>query len=202
MADKITTPKQGTPVGTPGDEATPEQPAAPITPPKPEPTIDELKAQIKAMVDANNFGAEFGALSKKLATAQAKIEADQREATQKALVEVTAKVQAAIEKATEPFLKEIEAKGGDGIWFVSDWGELLTDTRLIKKRPTAAKKSGGSGGGGGRKVNISTDELMKDHGDKAYKDTGMTYQEAHNSDTNGNKRYAIRQALLKEAGLV
>ena len=201
MADK----QNATPTAEAASGTTPEQPqqpqATPVKPPTPEPTIDELKAKITAMVAANDFGAEFGTLSKKLASMQAKVESEQREAKQKALADVTEKVQAAINKAIEPYLKEIESKGGDGVWFVSDWGEALVETRLIKKRPAAAKKSGGGGGGSGKKFNISTEDLLKDHGHKAYKD-GMTYQEYHDANTGGNPRYQVRLKLLEEAGFI
>lgn len=202
MADQQKTtakPEQAPP--TPANAPAPET-ASPIAPPKPAPTIDELKAKIKAMVDANNFGSDFAALSKQLAGAQASIEAAEREAKQLALKEITDKVQNAIVEAIKPFLAEIETKGGDGVWFVSDWGEALIETRMMKARPAAPKKTGGGGsGGGGKKFNISTEELLKEHGHKQYKDDGTTYQQAYDADTGGNARYQVRVKLLKEAGL-
>jgi len=190
-------PEQGPP--TPANAPAPET-ASPIAPPKPAPTIDELKIKLNAMVDAGNFGSDFATLSKTLASAHAKIEADQRDATQIALKEVTNRVQSAIVKAIEPFLAEIDAKGGDGVWFVSDWGEALIETRMMKARPATKKSSSGGSGGGGKKFSISTDELLKEHGHKEYKD-GVSYQQAYDADTGGNARYQVRVKLLKEAGL-
>ena len=169
------------------------------TPAPAQPSEAELKAQIKAMVDKGEFGSEFAKLSKQLAGLQAKREADEREAKQKALVDITEKVKDVIMKATEPLLKEIEAKGGDGIWFVSDWGEALVDVKLMKKAPAKAKSSGG--GGGGKKFSISTDELLAKHGDKMF-DESMTFRQAHESTTDGNFRYKVRTKLLKEDGLI
>jgi len=159
-------------------------------------TEESLIAKIKEMVNAGNFGSEFTKLSKQLAGIQANKEKAELEAKVKALAELTEKIKNVIIKATEPFLKEIEARGGDGIWFVSDWGEALVETRLIKKRPSAPRRAGS-----GKKIGISTAELLEKHGNEIAED-GMTYQDKYNSNTNSNARYQIRLKLLKLENLI
>ncbi len=49
---------------------------------------------------------------------------------------------------------------------------------------------------------VSTEELIKTkYGPMPYKDTGMNFQQAWESNTDKNWRYAIRKAILKAEGL-
>ena len=69
----------------------------------------------------------------------------------------------------------------------------------MKSQPRAARS--GSSGGGGKKFDISTDDMLSRHGQNEYKD-GLTFQQAYESSTDKNWRYAIRQKLLKLEGII
>lgn len=164
-------------------------------------TIESLQAELKAAVNAKEVNWKLvGNISEKLdKMSKAKASAE-REATLKALEGTTAKVKAAIEKAIEHFLDDGTLEKADGIWYSNDFGEALTQCRLMKS--AGKKAASGGGGGAGKSFGISTDQLLLNHGGKMMGDSGMTYKEAYDADTDGNKRYTIRKRLLKEEGLV
>ncbi len=120
------------------------------------------------------------------------------EARQAVLAEKTETVKSVIQKALAKLVESGELDEADGIWYSNDFGEKLVTCRLMK---TAARKTGGGGGGGGKKFSVSTSELLEKFGSEEYKD-GMSYQQAWESNTDKNWRYAIRESLLKKAGVV
>jgi len=116
---------------------------------------------------------------------------------QKILAGKTQVVMDIIKKALAKLVDSGELDQADGIWYTNDFGEKLVTCRLMK---TATRKSGG-GGGGGKKFSVSTSELLEKFGNEEYKD-GQSFQAAWESNTDKNWRYAIRESLLKKAGVV
>lgn len=159
---------------------------------------DELLAEMKEATDAGDWK-KVSKISSKIAKAVASEEKGEREAAQKLLQDVTEVVKARIDKLVTKIVDELEpdvVKAMSGVWYVNDFGEKLTSCRLVKG---AARKGGG--GGGGKKFSITTKELLDKHGTEIMGDTGKSYQENYDADTNGNSRYKIRMKLLKAEGL-
>lgn len=123
------------------------------------------------------------------------------EARQKVLAEKTELVKSTIQKALAKLVESGELDEADGIWYSNDFGEKLVTCRLMKTAAKTRTGGGGGGGGGGKKFSVSTSELLEKFGSDEYKD-GMSYQQAWESNTDKNWRYAIRESLLKKAGVV
>jgi hypothetical protein len=161
----------------------------------------KTEAELKAELDKAYKTGDYKQISKvaiEIAKFEKDKEAKEHEAVLKELEKKTDKVKAVIEKALKPMIESGELDKADGIWFTNDFGEKLTSCRLTK---TAPRKSSGGGGGGGKKVDISTDDLLEKYGSQEYKE-GVTFKAAWEADTDKNKRYGLRVALLKKAGLV
>jgi len=134
--------------------------------------------------------------AKEIAELEKTYKAQQRDAFLKEVSKVEARVLAVLTKALQPLVDAKELDKADGVWFTWDFGDKLQSCRIMK---SSAKKASGGGGGGGKKFDISTDDLLKSHGAEVYKD-GKTFQQAWDEDPDKNKRYAIRNALLKVNG--
>jgi len=159
----------------------------------------ELMQQLDAALKSKDFKA-VAKVSNEIAKFQKTKEQAELEAKQAALAAVTDKVKKAIQAALKPLVDAKELDMADGIWYTQDFGEKLVTCRLTK---TAARKTSGGGGGGvGKKFDVNTSDLLAKFGDQPYKDTGMTIQQAWDSNTDKNFRYAIRQALLKLNGTI
>ena len=169
-----------------------------VAPPQPVVTVDMLRGQLNTAIENEDYAA-VAKLAGQIKSIQAKEQNAVNEAKLEALKELTMSVQTAITEAVKPFLSDIEAKKGDGVWFVMDFGDAgLVNTRLVKTTPKAPKSSGG--GGGGKVFDDKTVDLLTQFGSMAYKDTGMSCQEAHDTAVEGNAKYQVRIALLKHAG--
>ena len=176
-----------------GNEAQPV-----VAPPQPMVTVETLRDQLTAAI-ANEDYALVAKLAGQIKSIQAKEQNAVNEAKLEALAELTMSVQTAITEAVKPYLIDIETKKGDGVWFVMDFGDAgLVNTRLVKTTPKAPKSSGG--GGGGKVFDDKTTDLLIQFGSMAYRNTGMSCQEAHDSAVGGNAKYQVRIALLKHAG--
>lgn len=157
-------------------------------------TAKQLEAELIAAVDGRNFK-EVRRLSGEMAKTEAEAEKKAVEDKKAALSKVTDKVKKAIDKVVQGLIEAKELDAADGVWYSNDFGEQLTTCRLLKSQPKA--RSGGSGGAG-KKFSITTTELLSKHGDKVMdSDTGVTFNEAFASNTDGNARYTIRTKLLK-----
>lgn len=157
-----------------------------------------LMAEMNQAVKSGDYKAVAKVASELVKFQKAKEQAEY-DAKVKALAEVELKVKSAIAKAIQPFVEKGELDSADGVWFAQDFGEKLVTCRLMK---VAVKKaSGGGGGGAGKKFSVSTSELLEKFGADEYKD-GQTFQAAWDSNVDKNWRYAIREALLKKAGVV
>jgi len=166
------------------------------------PTEAELMAQMDKAMKTGDFKA-VAKIASEIAKVQKAKEQAEVEAKQKALAGLTDKVKAAIEKAVKPLVDAGELDQADGIWYTYDFGEKLIACRLMKSQPKARASTGG--GGGGKKFDVATtpgSDLFEKFKGEAYKDTGMTVQQAWDADADKNKRYAIRQWLLKKGGVI
>lgn len=164
---------------------------------KAEPTEAELMAELEAALKSKDYKT-VAAVSRKIDQAvKVKEKAEQTEKTA-ALDAMIDEVKAAISKAVKPLVDSKKLDAADGIWYSYDFGEQAPTVRLTKSAPRAARSGGG---GGGKKFNISTDDMLSRHGQAQYKD-GMTYQQAYESNTDKNWRFAIRNKLLKLDGVI
>ncbi len=163
-----------------------------------EPTEAELMAELEAAMKTKDFK-QVAAVSRKLDTAVKAQEKAVLENKRLLLDSIGEDVKAAISKAVKPLVDSGKLDVADGIWYSYDFGEQAPVVRLMKTAPRAARA--GTGGGGGKKFDIGTDELLVKHGTKEYKD-GLTFQQAYESSTDKNWRYAIRQKLLKLEGII
>lgn len=164
-----------------------------------EPTEAELMAELEAALKSKDFKA-VAAASRKLDQSVKATEKAELEVKRAALDAMIGKVKDAITKAVKPLVDSGELDAADGIWYSYDFGEAAPVVRLMKTQPRAAR-AGTGGGGGGKKFDISTDDMLSRHGQEEYKD-GLTFQQAYESSTDKNWRYAIRQKLLKLEGVI
>lgn len=158
------------------------------------------EAELKARLDKAYASKDWKEITK-AAQAISKFEQDkekiERDKFLKELEAKTAKVKAAIQKAIQPLIDAKELDKADGVWFTQDFGEKMVTCRLTKTAP----RKGGGGGGGGKKFDVSTEYLLEKHGNEEYKD-GKTFRQAFDEDVDKNKRYSVRQALLKKDGYI
>ena len=124
-----------------------------------------------------------------------KIELDAKRAALDGLAEI---VKTAYLEAVQPFIDDATLDAADGIWIAHDFGEQAPTVRLMK----TATRTPRAGGGTGKKFDVSTTALLEKHGGEPYKETGMTFNEAYQSNTDKNWRFAIRNALLKLDGII
>jgi len=164
---------------------------------KAELTEGELMAQLETALKSKDFKA-VAAASRKLDTAVKAKEKAELDAKRAVLDQMGEKVKTAISKAVKTIVDSGELDAADGIWYSYDFGEQAPVVRLMKSAPRAVRAGGG---GGGKKFDISTDDMLGRHGQEDYKD-GLTFQQAYESSTDKNWRYAIRQKLLKLEGVI
>ena len=170
----------------------------PVTAPAPEPTEAELMAELEAALKSKNFKA-VAAASRKLDTAVKAKEKAELDEKRKALDAMIDAVKEAITKAVKPLVDSGKLDAADGIWYSYDFGEQAPVVRLMKSQPKARTST--CGGGGGKKFDVSTDDMLARHGQEEFKD-GLTLQQAYESSTDKNWRFAIRKQLLKKEGLI
>ena len=166
--------------------------------PKAEPTEAELMAELEAALKSKDFKA-VAAASRKLDSAVKAKEKVESAAKTAELDAIRDEVAAVISKAVKGLVDSGKLDAADGIWYSYDFGEQAPVVRLSKSAPRAARSGTG---GGGKKFDISTDDMLTKFGTETYKDTGMTVQQAYESSTDKNYRYAIRQFLLKKNGTI
>lgn len=180
------------------EHAAAAQPVAVAEPPK-QASESELMAQLDAALKSKDFKV-VAKVSNEIAKFQKTKEQAELEAKQTALAAVTDEVKKVITAALKPLVEAKKLDSADGVWFTQDFGEKIVTCRLTK---TAARKASTGGGGGvGKKFDVNTNDLLAKFGDQPYKETGMTIQEAFDSNTDKNYRYAVRQTLLKLNGTI
>jgi hypothetical protein len=182
-------------------------------------TEAELMAELQSALKSGDFKS-VAKVSTEIAKVQKSKEQAELEAKQKILEAKTGGVKAmldsiigmmtaghkpgknVIDKLVETLNQQTgkELDAADGVWYVNDFGDKLTTCRLMKAQVKA--KTGG-GGGGGKKFDINTVELINGkYANEPYKDTGKSFKEAWESNSDKNWRYAIRQEVLKREGLI
>ena len=156
-----------------------------------------LMAEMNKAVASGDYKA-VAKVAQELVKAQKAKETAESAARTAVLDAKTGVVKDTIVKALQKMIDAKELDDADGIWFTFDFGEKEPTCRLMR---TAVKRTGGGGGGAGKKFSISTTEMLTKYGSDEYKD-GMTYQSAWELNTDKNWRYAIRESLLKKAGII
>ena len=170
-----------------------EEPIAPV-----QLTEEQLKAELQTALDSGDFKA-VAQVSRKIDTMQRAAEKAELDAKRQALEGMSDVVKNAIQAVITPMYDSGELDAADGVWLSWDFGEQAPTVRLMKTA-TRAPRSGG--GGTGKKFDISTTALLEKHGGELYKDSGMDFKTAYDSNTDKNWRYAIRNALLKLDGII
>lgn len=160
-------------------------------------TKDQLLADLQTAMDKGEWKT-ISQISSQISKLVKTEETAERDAKLTALKDTTSKVKKAIEKAIKFYIDNNDLEVADGVWFVWDFeqGDLV-ECRLVKSAP----KAKGGGGGGGKKFDIKTSELLERFGGEQVGDTGKTYQEAYDSNTDGNARYNLRTKMLKLANM-
>lgn len=155
-----------------------------------------LMAEMKVALDKGDFKA-VTKLSQEISKIQAATEKSEVDAKVKAAEVLTLDVKAVIDEAVAGLVKSGKLDNMDGVWYVQDFGEKLTTCRLVKSAPRKA----GTGGGAAKKFDVATADLLAKHGSKVIdQESGKTFQQAYDEDTDGNSRYKVRVKLLKLEG--
>ena len=162
------------------------------------PTREQLMDELQSALSSGDFKA-VAAVSRKIDTMTKAAEKAELTAKQAALESVKAIVQTAYLEAITPFIDDGSLDAADGVWISHDFGEQAPTVRLTK---TTARAPRTGGGGTGKKFDISTDDMLAEHRDEMYKNTGQTFKAAYDSNTDKNWRYGIRNALLKLEGII
>jgi len=158
-------------------------------------TEQTLMEEMNKAVASGDYKA-VAKVAQELVKAQKAKEAAELAARQAALDAKVNTVKDTIMKALAKMVDSGELDMADGIFFNWDFGDKEPSCRLTKAAP---RKSGGGGGGTGKRFNVSTPDLLEKFGAEEYKD-GITFQQAWDSNSDKNWRYAIREALLKKGG--
>lgn len=164
-------------------------------------TIEARKAELTKQFAAAGAAGDWKAVAKlarEIATIVAgeeKVEQDTRRA---ALVAVNDKVKVAIDKLLKGMVDKEELDLADGIWYTWDFGTTESTIRLLK---TESKRTSPTSGGTGKKYDISTEELLQLHGDEMMPGSDLTWKQAHDEHTEGNKRYIVRMKMIKHFGI-
>jgi hypothetical protein len=162
-------------------------------------TEADLKADMAAAVKSGDWKA-IAKIAREIDQLQTAKDKAERDAKLAVLTSTGEKVKAAIMKALKPFVDSNELEIAEGVFFSWDFGDANLQTiRLMKNQPKAKTASAGSGAG--KKFDITTKELLEKYGSQVMNvETGETYQAAYDATTDGNKRFGIRNKLLKLNG--
>ena len=175
-------------------EAVPE--SAPPAPAE-ELSESELQEKVQSAMAAGDF-AEAKRLLTTLAKGQKDKEKAELEAKQQELKGITEEVKQQITGTIQKLRDAGKLDKADFVKFLWVFTDNTIECGLVKS--AQAKARSGAGAGTGQKFAVRTSELLSEYGEEPYKDTGMTFKEAWDSDENGNWRYNIRKALLEKAG--
>lgn len=162
-------------------------------------TKDQLLAELQTAMDAGEWKT-ISSISSQISKLVKGEESAERDAKLVALKDITIKVMKAIDKAVKPFVDAGDLDIADGVWYSHDFGEALTDCRLVKSQAKART----GGGGGGKKFDIKTSELLERFGSETLVNAGgveTTFQAAYDGNTDGNFRYFLRTKMLKLANM-
>lgn len=142
-----------------------------------------------------------GKLAAELDTLNKAAEKAEAEKALQALGKLGDEIVGKVEKIIMSYKEKVLELSGDGVWLSADFAGGSVKPGITMRKGAGKASSGGTKGGTGKKYDVSTEQLLEKFGGQVYKD-GVTYQAAHDADTNGNKRYLIRMALLKLGGYI
>ena len=177
--------------------AIPEQSEA-VAPAPVERTIDELMSDMQTALTGKDFKA-VSSISRQIDQRNRAVEKAALDEKRAKAGEVGNVVLNAIMGVVSPLVTDGTLDDFDGIWFTMDFGEQEPTIRIVK---TATKAARSGNGGTGKKFDVSTDDMLARYGEEPYKESGMTFKVAYESNTDKNWRYAIRTALLKKQGVI
>lgn len=156
----------------------------------------------------------MASLSKLYTKKEAAEESAKRDALLAELVAKTDEVKKAFDQLAQKLIDSRRFDGAEGFWYAKDFGDNLSAMRLTK----GAKKTASAGGTKSYVTNpAKTADLLAEVGSHVYikeattatieksevnLPAGLTFQQAYDKSTDGNWRYRVRMALLKEAGKV
>jgi len=130
-------------------------------------------------------------------------EREHLDANKELIVELALKVKSKLIETSKKFeadIKELVGNDKARVKFEYDFANELDTTIAISKGPIAGARRA-SGGGTPQRYEKGTPGMLAEFGEQPFKkdgeDSGMTLQEAWNSNTDGNFRYKIRQQLVK-----
>jgi len=173
------------------EQAVVEQPAEAAAP-----TKDQLMAEMQSAMKSGDWKL-VSQVSRKIDTivkAAEKAELDAKRAT---LDKMSDYIKEVLMTPITAIYESGKLDAADGIWFSYDFGEQAPTVRLTK----TATKAPRAGGGTGKKFDISTDDLLAEHGQAMFSKS-MTYRQAYESNTDKNWRYGIRTKLLKLENII
>lgn len=197
---------------TPAPEPVAE-PAPSLAAPAPvyEPTVEQ-KQQLAAALAKGDFKT-IATISKAIAAEQSKGQKSTRElakiaeeAKKQALAQTTIIVKDMLVDHINQMRRTVAGMDkADCVvfkWNFTDADNLI-ECRLFKSTPRPAGKSTGGGGGATKKYAVKTEDLLDKFGDDLYDEqSGKSFREAWDSDSNGNWRYGVRVKLLKKEGVI
>jgi len=208
--DKNHKPVEPTPV-----PETPPVATTPVPVKEYEPT-EEQKKQLAEALAKGDFKT-VTTISKAIASEQAKVEKSKREAgkgeeeqKKQLLIATTLAMK---DRIVELIKRSKDTDNADYLlnmdkadcvvfkWNFTD-ADNLVECKLFKSaaRPAGTKSTGG---GAGKKYFVRTEELLAKYGEYIFKEeTGQTFKEAWDSNSDGNWRYGIRVKLLKLEGVI
>ena len=163
-------------------------------------TVELVKKDLDKAYKAGDFAA-MATLSREMSKLLGGAEKAQKEAKTLALVEKAKTVKAILDSALKSFIDKGELDTADGVWYVYDFGDKMSQIRLTK---TAVRKSGEgrtTTSQGAKVYDRSTEEMLKDYGDMSFKvdgkDTEETLNQHYASSTDKNSRFGVRKQLIK-----
>lgn len=164
--------------------------------------IDKLQEQLQAAAAKGDWKAviELGSQLKK---SQNEADKARQEANKGKIIELSAKVKAELIKVSKRFEDVITDLVGEDkarVKFEYDFSNELDSVIAITKGPVGGAKRA-SGGGTPQRYEKSTHDLLEAYGDQPFlkngEASGQTLQQAHDSSTEGNFRFKVRQQLIK-----
>ena len=200
--------------------AAPETPPVATTPTVPvkdyEPT-EEQKKQLAEALAKGDFKT-VTTISKAIASEQAKVEKSKREAgkgeeeqKKQLLIATTLAMK---DRIVELIKRSKDTDNADYLlnmdkadcvvfkWNFTD-ADNLVECKLFKSSAARPAGTKSTGGGAGKKYSVKTEELLAKYGEYIFKEeTGQTFKEAWDSNSDGNWRYGIRVKLLKLEGVI
>jgi hypothetical protein len=168
-------------------------------------TEESLKAQLQEALNSGDFKA-VAKVAGELTKFQKAREQAELETKQEAIKDITQKVRTQIEKYIDGLIDKGELDIADGLWV--NWN--FSDKREVGINPSVrlmkaqARRQSTGGTARSSKGLPSTEELIEQYGDDvADTESGMTYRQLYESNTDNHFRYnKVRMPILKAKSLI